>query len=110
MSYDNVYYSPEKYGLRTIGEIDFSSGSYEFDILVVFQDVETGKFYYAEDSGCSCPSPFEDHDRTTLTPFVDSSDLRSRAERLLKDRGEDCGYADADDVRALLYKVAEAAR
>lgn len=54
----NVYYSPEQFNLRTIGEVEFSSGSYEFDLTVIWQDVTTGELYYFDDSGCSCPSPF----------------------------------------------------
>lgn len=62
MTYDyesNPYYYPEKTGLVQIGAID-TAGSYEFDILCVWQHEESGKLYYATDSGCSCPSPFED--------------------------------------------------
>lgn len=56
----DVYYNPEKFGLTKVAELDFSSGSYEFDITAVFtKDDEPGKFYWASDSGCSCPSPFE---------------------------------------------------
>lgn len=55
----NIYYEPEKYGLKPIGEIDWSSGSYEFDLTVVWQRELDGVLVYAEDSGCSCPSPFE---------------------------------------------------
>lgn len=61
MGFDNnVYYHPEKYGLRTIGELD-PAESYEFDTFVVFQEVEGDRrFFWAHDSGCSCPTPFED--------------------------------------------------
>lgn len=53
------YYSPEDSGLRTIGEVDWSDGDYQFDLTVVWQRKD-GTFVYGEDSGCSCPSPFED--------------------------------------------------
>lgn len=67
MSYDlNVYCSPEKFGLTAIGEIDFSDGSYCFDYTVVWRDAE-GQLLYADDSGCSCPSPFESVEREELT-------------------------------------------
>lgn len=56
----NLYYEPEKYGLKTIGEIDWSSGAYEFDLLVIWQRLVDGAFLVGEDSGCSCPLPFED--------------------------------------------------
>lgn len=54
----SIYYNPEKFGLKILGDIDWSSGYYEFDQTVVWQD-EQGQMFYAEDSGCSCPSPFE---------------------------------------------------
>lgn len=61
-SYDyNPYSNPEKCGLEIVaGPLDFSSGSYEFDYLIVWRDLATNKFYWGQDSGCSCPSPFED--------------------------------------------------
>lgn len=55
----NVYYSPEKWGLSVVAEIDYSSGSYEFDYRVVWKD-DTGKLWTARDSGCSCPTPFDE--------------------------------------------------
>lgn len=61
----NIYYEPEEFGLSIVGKVDFSSGYYEFDYLVVWQD-ENGTLYYGEDNGCSCPSPFEEFGRTHL--------------------------------------------
>jgi hypothetical protein len=55
----DMYSSPEKFGLTMIGEIDWSSGSYEFDLTVVWKRESDGRFVYAEDSGCSCPGYFE---------------------------------------------------
>jgi len=56
--YRNVYYNPDSYGLRPVAEIGFSSGSYEFDLRVVWADAE-GRLWTARDSGCSCPTPFD---------------------------------------------------
>ena len=64
---DYIYSSPEKYGLRVIGEVEFSSGCYEFDTFVLWQDVETADFFCAQDSGCSCPMPFESFNRSNIT-------------------------------------------
>lgn len=62
MSYDNPdpYFQPEKFDLTPIAEIDYSDGEYRFDIRVVWKHKD-GKLYTARDSGCSCPSPFEDY-------------------------------------------------
>lgn len=56
--WNNVYDTPEKYGLEIIGSID-DGGGYEYDILCAWRHLETGKYYYGEDSGCSCNSAFE---------------------------------------------------
>ena len=57
--YGDVYNSPEKFGLTEVGQIDWAEQDYSFDMTVVWKD-ENGKLYWADDSGCSCPSPFED--------------------------------------------------
>lgn len=58
---DDVYYSPEKFDLEPVAEIDYSDGYYQFDYRVVWRHKPTGQLYTARDSGCSCPSPFEDY-------------------------------------------------
>lgn len=65
----NIYYNPEAFNLEIMGDVDVA-GSYEFDILVVFKDIETNKLYYDTDSGCSCPTPFEDHRKEDLTEIT----------------------------------------
>lgn len=55
----NVYYSPEKHGVTAVGEIEWSEPNYSFDLTVLWK-AEDGTLYWGDDSGCSCPSPFED--------------------------------------------------
>ncbi len=55
-----IYSQPEKYGLATIGEIDWSDGNYQFDLTVVWKRESDGAFVYGEGAGCSCPEPFDD--------------------------------------------------
>ena len=55
----NIYYSPEKFGLEAVAQIEYSDRDYVFDIRIVWKD-KNGKLYTARDSGCSCPVPFED--------------------------------------------------
>jgi hypothetical protein len=57
----SLLYSPEYYGVEIVANFDAYEANYSFDILVVVRDLETGKLYAAADSGCSCPTPFEDH-------------------------------------------------
>jgi hypothetical protein len=53
----SVYYNPEEAGLTVVGEVEWSEPSWSFDTTVVW--FKEGQFYWASDSGCSCPSPFE---------------------------------------------------
>jgi hypothetical protein len=57
---NDVYSAPEKHGLELLGEVEWTEGSYEFDLTAVWKDKESGRLFWASDSGCSCPSPFED--------------------------------------------------
>lgn len=78
MSWDtpDVYYSPEHFGLTPIGQLDDPEASWSFNTFVVWKHEETGKIYYGSDSGCSCPSPFEDtHSLDGLTEVVSLHDF-----------------------------------
>jgi hypothetical protein len=69
----NPYYNPEKVGLEIVKVFD-GGEAYSFDLIVVWKNTD-GEFWYAADSGCSCPSPFEyihtyeDFDRLTTDNF-----------------------------------------
>lgn len=56
---NNIYYSPESHGLTIVDSID-TGGSYEFDIVAIWKDSD-GNLFWAADSGCSCPTPFENY-------------------------------------------------
>lgn len=58
--YDNAYSNPEKLGLEIFGMAEDTDMSYEFNMFAVWRD-SSGQLYFANDSGCSCPSPFEDY-------------------------------------------------
>lgn len=61
MSYNtpDVYYQPENFGLTQVAQIEWAEPDYSFNMGVVWKDAD-GQLFYGEDSGCSCPSPFED--------------------------------------------------
>ena len=67
--WDNPYYNPEKLGLRILESVD-EGGDWEFDLFVIWEDTdpkrEFGMAYWGEDSGCSCPTPFESVRREDL--------------------------------------------
>lgn len=60
---DNPFYYASKFDLELIS-FERSSGSYEFD-TIAFGATKDGQIYTAWDSGCSCPTPFEDYEGTT---------------------------------------------
>lgn len=97
----NVYYNPEAFGLTPVAELECSSGGYEFDTIVVWSDA-TGTLLWAHDAGCSCPTPFEDHDVSTLNRDRDAL-LRFAAEKNThKSYG---GYPTAEDYARFITKV-----
>lgn len=54
----NPYYSPEKCGLEIFDTV--STGEcYSFDMLVIWKKLDDNTLWYASDSGCSCPTPFD---------------------------------------------------
>ena len=86
-----------------LGEIEWSYQSWEFDITGVFRKDSTGELFYATDSGCSCPSPW---DRTT----EDDLTLITRPQDFIEHTNGQLGYssneaATVDDVRKLTLVV-----
>lgn len=104
---ENVYYYPEKSGLSSLGEIEYSDAFYQFDTRVVWLHAATGRLLTARDSGCSCPTPFKDFTLETL------EDITHRFAAFLADeykeelKGYSC-HANREDVDALVRKCAAA--
>jgi hypothetical protein len=105
---NNLYYHPEVHGLEKIAEHDFSSGSYEFDYRVVWAD-KKGRLFTARDSGCSCPSPFEDYDQgiESLERLTSFTVLADEYKEAVKEGYRNLQGWDSfrDDVRAALRKL-----
>jgi hypothetical protein len=85
--YDNdPYYSPEKFDLEIIDSLEFSDAYYQFDMRVVWRHTETGKFYTARDSGCSCPAPFENYNSLDdLDELTDWTELQAEVDSAIND-------------------------
>ena len=77
----NIYYNPEKFGLEEVGKVEWAEPCYSFDTTVVWRRSCDGQLLYASDSGCSCPSPFEDFGVGDLTP-VSAWELQEVLERI----------------------------
>ena len=64
----NPYYSPEKFGLTT-NCFDQSNMCYEYNTMCFFVTPD-GRIYVASDSGCSCPTPFDNYRADSLESCV----------------------------------------
>lgn len=77
--WESPYYSPEHFGLEIVGTVEVPMG-YEFDMFVIWMDKEGRSYYWASDSGCSCPTPFEDTELVSGTARDVMTDLDSWAD------------------------------
>lgn len=100
----NPFYNPEKCGLTLVVALE-EDEPYEYDTLLVVRDNETGKLFAAHDSGCSCPTPFEDFDG--LDKFV-AITSEADFERLVREHGGSYRPWKPGDVLDAARKVREA--
>lgn len=88
----NIYYSPQDFGLEVVGDFEWTEPDYSFDMLVVWKE-KRGRYWIGEDSGCSCPSPFEDvRDVNELDGPYTKDGLRKRINYRIEER-TDTGYS-----------------
>lgn len=99
-----VYSEPEKFGLTTVGEIQWGEACYDFNLTVVWRRDADGAFLYAEDTGCSCPSPFEDTGINDLLPATPLAEFQAH----LNERNEEHGGGQETDIAELLERMHEA--
>lgn len=74
---------PGFFGLRKVVEFDVREPDYSFDTIIVFYHDDREQYYWAYDSGCSCPMPFEDfylHVRSDQ----DSEEVKENIDNFLK--------------------------
>lgn len=74
----NPYSNPQNCGLTLLASAE-AEANYDFDIIALWMDNASGRFFMAQDAGCSCPSPFEDvrsvSSFTEVTSFKDVTDF-----------------------------------
>ncbi len=100
----NPNYDPKELGLKVFSETAEDDMSYSFNIFAVWHDPEIRGLFYAEDSGCSCPSPFEDYRKREDLGFT------NREEEILVALNEwKEGYSDYSrskrDISSLRRKI-----
>lgn len=99
----DVYYQPEKFGLKIIADVEWDHEDYQFNMTVVWQD-EDGNFYMADDSGCSCPSPFENVTALDMldgpfTAFEVVSQLTESANQILANDYSSYSWKNVDEYK-----------
>lgn len=102
----DVYYQPEKFGLTVVAEIDYSDGNYVFDFRVVWKH-SSGILLTARDSGCSCPSPFEEYTSLEEVELFDYDEIEREVAGELNS-----SYADITSMQAadFLNKIRRASK
>lgn len=110
MSFDeNIYYHPEQYGLTLFGEVEWSDGCYQFDTTAVWKRDLDGAFFMAEDSGCSCPSPFENHTAASLAGPLTGAEviglLNSRLDEAKEEDEDEDEYWYGGDLNSIADSI-----
>jgi hypothetical protein len=95
MSYDtpDPYYNPDHFGLELIGSINWDDEPYEFYLTAVWK-AKRGEYYLGDDSGCSCPSPFEN---VTKLEELDGPHDKRALESALRYRVKENAAKDGDN-------------
>lgn len=71
---------------------DMEWNSYDWHIFGLFRD-DAGRLYTAEDSGCSCNSPWEDEEYLDFSPVANVQEALQRARRVVD---YDSAFSTAD--------------
>ena len=105
MSYyeTNPYYSPANVGAEMVAILDVSPPDWSFDMVILLRKVSDGTLWVAHDSGCSCPTPFENH--TFTDSFVPVRSVAD-AEEFVRP----FGGVSMDDAQDFYNSVREALR
>lgn len=101
----NPYYHPEQLDLEVVAEHKYSTESYEYDMRVVWRHKPTGVLYTARDSGCSCPTPFDDFTSLDRLDRLFIGEIEDEARRAYTSKSSYTNTAGLDDF---LSKVREA--
>lgn len=100
-----MYSNPKKFGLSPIGEIDWSDGNYVFDLTVVWKRESDGRLVFGEDSGCSCPQPFDDKGIDDLTVLRSRGGLEDFKAHCAKRQAESYGEDRTAETVALIERM-----
>lgn len=104
--YHNPYYNPEKLGLEMLS-FDEPNLSYEYNTYI-FVRTPDGRVFAAQDSGCSCPTPFENYQGRTMDEVIQKMERMedySMAQGYLRTWGRSWdgkhSWVDEGDIRSV---------
>lgn len=97
----SLYYAPYEWGLEFVASHETKGEPYQFSLVAVFKDPVTGEYFWAQDSGCSCPVPFERHARESLEHLT----LQNWAYFEKTVRGSCEGYTDPNSFLETVEQV-----
>jgi hypothetical protein len=107
----NPVASPGSFGLTTVVSID-QAGAWEFDTLTILKHKTRGEFFWAADSGCSCPTPFEgfglpdDHRKDRhIEPITDYAHLGRIVDAWVSDYRLEAGEITQAELLSFKSKV-----
>lgn len=100
----DVYIDPERFGLKMLDSLDIA-GCYEFSMLALWERTEDGALFYATDSGCSCPSPFEWAGVNELTRITSAAEFAAGARKWLRDSYYSVGGGDRTVLARMILTV-----
>lgn len=89
--YDNVVDAAEDYGFSNVGTLELDNEPWQYYMVAVLKN-EQG-YYLTTDSGCSCPSPFENATVEDLTGPLTAEQAREEVKSLADVQSEDGYYA-----------------
>lgn len=103
--YDNVVDAAEDYGFSNVGTLELDNEAYQYYMVAVLKN-EQG-YYLITDSGCSCPSPFENATVEGLTGPLTAEQAREEVNSLAEAQKEDKWstgpyQSDVDELLALI--------
>ncbi len=93
-SQDGYYGYDQFVGFTKLDEIEWDNNSYEFNITGIWVKDDDGTVWTADDSGCSCPTPWENTD--TLERLFSIEPLEERYKRQIVDEYQR-GSVDPDE-------------
>lgn len=95
----NVYQYPENHRLKIISVFE-REPQWDFNMHVIFKHEDTNKVYYAHDSGCSCPTPFEDFSGIDDMEEITKEGFESFSSMIMRE-----DYGTVGEKREFLDKV-----